>query len=454
MTILSILLAAYSIGLIALGTWIGRTVRQSSGFFIADRTLGTGLLFSTFLAANIGAGSTIGATGYAYTDGLAAWWWNGSAGLGSLVLAFWIGPRVWRAAERHGLLTVGDLLEHHFGGTVRGLAAAIIWMGSFAILCAQLKGAAEVLVLVGGVSYAAGAALSALAATGYIVLGGLSSAARVNRVQLIVKLAGFALAAPFAAMAADAVPAVVADPDGLGFWRGPNVGWPTLFLLGPAFFLSPGLIQKAYGARDTAALTRGVAWNGVALMIFAWLPVMLGLAARALHPDLARPEMALPTLLSESVPPAIGALGLIAIFSAVISSADAVLFMLATSGARDFYRGVFRPRASDQDVLRVARILTGVGALAGFLLTFVFDSVVSALTIFYSLMVVTLFAPILGGLFFPRAGRWAALAAMIVGVGTFVATNVATGGLGYGWVAPPFLGLIASAVTYLILAVF
>ena len=62
MTILSILLAAYSIGLIALGTLIGRAVRQSSGFFIADRTLGTGLLFSTFLAANIGAGSTIGAT--------------------------------------------------------------------------------------------------------------------------------------------------------------------------------------------------------------------------------------------------------------------------------------------------------------------------------------------------------------------------------------------------------
>jgi Na+/pantothenate symporter len=73
---------------------------------------------------------------------------------------------------------------------------------------------------------------------------------------------------------------------------------------------------------------------------------------------------------------------------------------------------------------------------------------------FYSLMVVTLFAPIVGGLFFPRAGRWAALAAMIVGVGTLVATHLATGGLGYGWVTPPFLGLVASAITYLILAVF
>ena len=41
MTLLIILLAAYSVGLIVLGTWIGRAVRETSGFFIADRTLGT-----------------------------------------------------------------------------------------------------------------------------------------------------------------------------------------------------------------------------------------------------------------------------------------------------------------------------------------------------------------------------------------------------------------------------
>ena len=132
-------------------------MRGTADFFVAGRALGPGLLFATFLASNIGASSTVGATGHAYRDGLAAWWWNGSAGLGSLVLAFWVGPRVWRLAARHGLMTVGDLLEHHFGATVRSLAAALIWMGSFVILCAQLKGAAEVLVLVSGVSYTLGA---------------------------------------------------------------------------------------------------------------------------------------------------------------------------------------------------------------------------------------------------------------------------------------------------------
>jgi solute:Na+ symporter, SSS family len=445
------LIAIYSLGLIVFGAWIGRHVRRTADFFVAGRSLGAGLLFATFLAANIGAGSTVGATGYAYTDGMAAWWWNGSAGVGSLVLAFWVGPRVWRAAKDHGFMTVGDFLEHHFGRGVRGVAALMIWLGSFFILCGQIRGAAEVLQRAGGFSFATGAFLASVVAAAYFVAGGLLSAAWVNRVQLVVIVAGFAIAAPLASGPAGGLGVTMGDTS---FWRGPNVGWPTLFLLGPAFFLSPGLIQKAYGARSERVLTRGVALNGIALMAFACFPVLLGLAARSLHPGLARPEMALPAVLAEDVPTVIGSIALAAVFSAELSSADAVLFMLATSGARDFYRGFIRPHASDAEVLRVARWLAIAGCLIGFLLTFLLDSVVSALTMFYSLMVVTLFAPILGGLFLPRGGRWGALASMLVGVTTLAVTHLASAGQGYGWATPSFLGLISSGITYLILAAF
>ena len=69
------------------------------------------------------------------------------------------------------------------------------------------------------------------------------------------------------------------------------------------------------------------------------------------------------------------ALALAAVFSAEMSAADAVLFMLATSGARDFYRAIFKPAASDAEVLRVARVVALAGAALG--LTFSFDSVVT-----------------------------------------------------------------------------
>jgi SSS family solute:Na+ symporter len=449
--LLTLLLLAYSIGLIAIGVWVGRRVRGTSDFFVAGRSLGPGLLFATFLAANLGAGTTVGATGFAYRDGLAAWWWDGSAGLGSLVLAFWIGPRIWREANRLGLFTVGDFLEHHFGRGVRGLAAVIVWAGSFSILCAQLRGAGEVLERVTGLPLNAGAFIAAAGTVGYFVAGGLVSAVRVNVIQVIVILAGFSLAVPFVAGSTPNWPALAGETS---FLHGSSVGWQTLLLLGPAFFLSPGLVQKGFAARDERALRRGVAFNGVALMAFACVPVLFGLAARALHPDLARPEMALPAVLALDVPAAVGAFGLMAVLSAEVSTADAVLYMLATSGARDFYKGFLRPLASDADVLRVARLLAVVGGLVGFGLTFVFDSIGDALRLFYSLMVVTLFAPILGGLLLPRAGRWGALASMLVGVATFATIQIVTNGAGYGWAEPPFIGLCASALTYLILAVF
>jgi SSS family solute:Na+ symporter len=447
----SLLLIGYSLGLIALGWWAGRAVRGSAEFFVAGRSLTPGLLFATFLAANIGASSTVGATGHAYRDGLAAWWWNGAAGIGTLVLAFWLGPRMWRIAKEHQLLTVGDFLEHHFGQGVRGLASLLIWLGSFFILCGQLKGASLVLERAVGAPLGVGALLAAMATVGYFVMGGLRSAAWVNVVQLVVIIGGFTLAAPMAARSAGGVFVSGAESS---FWTGTGVGWQTLLLLAPAFFLSPGLLQKAYGARSARALTRGVAWSGVALMAFAWIPVMLGMAARQLHPDLALPEMALPAVLATDVPLLVGSIAMAAVLSAELSSADAVLFMLATSGARDFYRGLLRPSATDTEVLRVARGLAVVGGLAGFALTFYFDSVVEAITIFYQLMIVTLFAPILGGLILPRAGRWSALAAMLVGVGTLVTVSLATGGAGWGGISPSSLGLITSALTYFLLAAF
>jgi SSS family solute:Na+ symporter len=307
-----------------------------------------------------------------------------------------------------------------------------------------------VLERVAGLNLQIAALLAAAVTVAYFVLGGLKSAAYVNAVQLVVMLGGFLLAAPFAAHTAGGW--FVSGTES-SFWAGSEVGWSALLLLGPAFFLSPGLLQKAFGAKSPEALTRGVAMAGIALLLFAWLPVVLGMAARSIHPDLTSVEGALPAILLD-VPAWVGSLALAAVLYAELSSADAVLMMLATSGARDFYRGFLRPSATDAHVLGVARALAVAGGLIGFGLTFYFDSVVGAIQLFYQVMIVTLFAPLLGALIFPRSGRWSALTAMLVGVGTLVTTLLATGGAGWGWAPPHFLGLVASAITFFILAAF
>ena len=446
------LLIAYSALLVGIGMWVGRRVRAGGDFFVAGRGLSPSLIFSTILAANIGAGTTVNATRLGYTDGLSAWWWNGSAGLGTLLLAFWIGPRIWQEARAHGDLTVGDFLERHFGRTMRGLVALLIWFGTLHILTAQLIGIAVVLEVVAGVPRAAGAAAGASIAAAYFIAGGLLSSAWVNRVQLAVILAGFAVAAPLALAAAGGWEAATANAGArlsvLGGGGAP--GWRYVFMLAPAFLVSPGLLQKAYGARDPRAVRTGIAWAGAVMLVFACAPPVLGLAARALYPGLEVPDAALPTVLTRALHPAIGGLALAAVFSAEVSSADAVLFMLATSASRDLYRGFVRPAASDTEVLRVARVAVVVGSLCGLALVPVYASILGALTVFYSLLTVALFVPVVGALHVAGARPAEGLASVFVGVPTLAIIHTATGGAGFGIVTPTLAGVLAGAVAFVV----
>ena len=123
-------LLVYSLLLMAIGWWTSRSVRRAEDFFVAGRRLSPALLFGTLLAANLGAGSTVGATGIGYAHGFSAWWWVGSAGIGSLILGLTVGPRMWRVAKEQNLYTVGDYLEHRYNRGVRGLVAVLLWFGS------------------------------------------------------------------------------------------------------------------------------------------------------------------------------------------------------------------------------------------------------------------------------------------------------------------------------------
>src|SRR5205085_1087401 len=191
-------LSVYSLVLMGLGLWIGRGLRGAADFFVASRQLGPGLIFATMLAANIGAGSTVGATSEAYQHGLAAWWWVGSAGAGCTVLALWVGPAMRRVVAARGLRTVGDYLEFRYNSSVRGIIAALLWVGSLFILASQLIGLGWILNVVVGLPKPIGCATGGLVIVVYFAAGGLLTSAWVNVVQLTVKMAGFAVALPLA----------------------------------------------------------------------------------------------------------------------------------------------------------------------------------------------------------------------------------------------------------------
>jgi SSS family solute:Na+ symporter len=445
------LLVVYAAAQIGLGLWIGRRVQTSRDFFVAGRRLGPGLIFSTMLAANIGAGSTVGATALGYRDGLAGVWWVGSAALGSIALALWIGPALRRVAAERDLRTVGDYLEYRYGVAVRAAIAALLWAGAIFILAGQLVAIATILNAIVGVPLAVGCTVGGLLITIYFTAGGLLTSAWVNMVQLTVKLVGFAVALPLALSAAggwSAVRAMQPTPDYWNVWHGGQSGVIYLAMLGPAFVVSPGLLQKIYGARDDRAVRIGVGVNALGLALYAMVPVVMGMIARLRFPTLDAPQQALPAVLLHGVPAAVGGIGLAAVFSAELSAADAVLFMLTTSLAQDFYKRFMNQGATDRQVLRVTRITAVIAGALGVIVAIIAADVVNALSIFYTLMAVGLFVPILAGLFTKRPSSAGALAAIVTGVIIVVGLQLGTRGASVAGLTPAMLGLFGAFAAY------
>ncbi len=415
------------------------------------------LLFSTMLAANIGSGSTVGAAGLGYRDGLSAWWWVGSAGFGSFILALWVGPRIWRIAKKYDLQTVGDFLELKYGPAVRATVAALLWLATVAILAAQLIALAWVLNVVAGIPKALGCLVGGVVMTAYFTAGGLLASAWINLLQLVVLLIGFAFTIPYAIEAGggwDNITQAVGATDGahLNWIRGGSSGWIYLSLLVPAFVVSPGLLQKVFGARSASTVRWAVAAQGVALLLFAVAPAILGVAAFSLFPDLPNPELALPMLFVHTLPVWLGSIGLAAVVSAEISSADAILFMLATSLSKDLYHRFVNPEANDKKLLRVARIAAVLGGTLGVLLAIVSPSVIDSLKIFYSLLGVSLFVPVVAGLHRLKGGPAPALVSIVSGVLFTLLSSWATSGHGFGWMTPNLAGLGAAGSAFLVIS--
>jgi SSS family solute:Na+ symporter len=255
----------------------------------------------------------------------------------------------------------------------------------------------------------------------------------------------------WAALKAAAGPAATArygSVTGMG-WAG-ILGLAVTFV--PSFIVSPGLIQKTFGARTAAGARAAALGNAAALAVFAFVPPLLGMAARVLRPDLSNAELALPTLMTtaEALPPWLGGLALTALFAAEISTADAVLFMLSTSLSQDLYKSFLNPAADDRILLRVSR-WTSVGAgLLGVGLAVLLPTVVGALKAFYGILTATLFVPLLSGLLSSGPTARQARAAVVVSVLVVVALGAWLSGSPLSaWL--PFAGAIAAGASVIVL---
>jgi SSS family solute:Na+ symporter len=447
---------AYSLLLIAAGLFVARRVRNASDYLVGGRSFGPGVLFATFLAANIGAGSTVGASGIGYRLGLSAWWWVGSAGIGTILLSQFVGPRLWRVAKANDLHTLGDYLELRYSKSVRGVIASLLWFGTLPFLAGQLIAIAWILNVVAGLPKWAGCLAGGIVAITYCTAGGLASAAIVNIVELSVTMSGLMLSVLYVMRASGGWTGLTSSLAAQFGAQAPRLVSFTgagakqilayVAILVPSFICSPGLAQKLYGASDTKSVRIGVGLNSIGQLCFAFVPALLGMAALVHFAHLGNSELALPTVMMKLLPPWLGLWALAAVFSAELSATDAILFMLSTSLAVDLYKTFINPGVTQKKLLTVSRITTFVAGVAGVCLAIALPSVISAVTIFYGLLAVALFVPFVLGLYWARTSAAAALASIFTAIAADLVVQYGTASHSAGLLSPPAIGILVGLI--------
>ena len=428
MNLYIVVIALYCIALIVISVVVSKYVKGGNDFIVAGRKLNSGLLFATLIGGNIGAGSTVGITGIAYKYGISAIWWMTMSGLGSLALAYIVGPKVWELSTKYNLLTVGDFLDKRYSKQFKGVFSTMMAIGTLALFAGQLMGVAWILNVIAGIPKTTGVIIGAVVVTIYFAFGGLVSAAYVGILKLAVVLTGFIIAVPFALahvggfgglhtlVATNLGSAAKINSYFSFFGLGATVIIGYFFMLTPSFFVSPGLVGITFGAKDKATIRKGTMYNAIVQFVFAFIPAILGMCTFALFPHLAVQDLALPTAMKELLPNGVSAIALAAVFAAEISTADTVLYMLTASFSNDIFKTFIKPKTTDIQLLKMNRIVTFVSGVLGIGMALILPNIITALTIFYTLMSVSLTAPLLFGIFSTRPTAASASVSAISGV--------------------------------------
>ena len=431
-----IVLGVYAVFIFGLAQWVSRDkagkAKDSTGYFLAGKSLPWWAIGSSLIAANISAEQIIGMSGSGYAIGLAigAYEW-----LGGITLLI-VGKVFLPIFLRNNVYTMPQFLEQRYGSKVRVLMAlfwlgvyvfvnltSILWLGSLAIHA------------VAGIDQTSALVTIAVFALAYQIYGGLRASAMTDIVQVTLLVTG-GLLIVFVAF--------TQISGGAGVLEGINqvaLQFPDRFHLilskdNPHYGDLPGvsvliggmwimnlsywgfnqyIIQRALAAKNIGAAQTGIAFAAYLKFIMPVIVVLPGLAALVLVPGLPRPDQAYPEIM-KMLPPGIMGLVFASLIAAIVASLASKINSISTIFTLDVYAHA-RPGRSEGHLVAVGRLtsLTAmiIGVLAAKPLLGNFDQAfqyIQKFTGFFTPGIVVIF---MLGMFWKRASAASAITAAV-----------------------------------------
>lgn len=421
--------ALYFVVLVVVGVAAHRRVKGSTDeFFVAGRSLGTFTNSWAFLASLASGGSVLATVG----TGLALGWPFGSALVAGAPVGFVVASvLVARPLRELGRYTVPDYFRWRYDSRIIAwLIPVLIVLASSAYIVAQLKGASIVGSYVLGIDYTWALWGSGLTFVLYVAIGGFLSVTWNDIFQGILMFAavvGFSVAVYTSmdgysaayAQAHDRFPAMgsfAALP--ISSYIGGFLTWVT------AISVLPHVIMRVYSSKDVRSAR--VSLN-IAMLIFAAMMLMIvfvltpGAAVLLADIDLTDADAIFFALSEAVLSPLLQGVVAAAVLAAIMSTTAGLLMACNSAVAHDIYATLLRPGASERSVVRVAGVTTWVIGIVSIVLALNPPELLIVLyTAAVGLLAASCFAPMVAGIWWPRATSAGAVAGVTGGAGSFI----------------------------------
>ena len=305
-------------------------------FLIGGKKLGVWENVATLSATKITASIIITYVALVYVFGISAIWLYIGTALGyMLFLLFAI--KIKEEGDLNNYHSIADYFYHRYGYITGRIVSITIYFILFFNFTIQLIGGAKILNSLIGLSFILGVVLCASIILFYLYLGGFRAVVRTDAVQFVAILVLFVVLGVFlfSNFTFDATQWDLMS-------AGPGMIIPFL-LVGILFpFSAPDLWQRALAARSVKSLKKSFVITTILYVSFGFLLSLIAIIVRLKLPGIDA-DVALVQGFVQLLPSGFLGAGLVALFAAIMSSADSYVFICSGLLMHDVFRNNERP---------------------------------------------------------------------------------------------------------------
>lgn len=391
--VVTVSFVGYSLIIVGIGLYSARFAKRSDeDYFLAGRGLRSWLAALSASASSESGWVTMGLVGWAFTEGVRAYWIIPGCLVGFWFNWFVVAKRLCRQSQALGALTVPDYFAFRFGERrplLRLASVLIILVAMLLYVAAQFAAAGKAFeASFGGLSYQVGVLLGAAIVLAYTVTGGFRAVCWTDFLQALLMVVTLVFFPIYLLLDHGGYGPILdslraADPGLLRFTPDKAPAALLGFLLGSGalginfgFPGQPHVLVRFMALRSEREARAGGTISIIWAFLIYWGAVTVGLVARAMAirgVDWAQPMLTDPAIKGELglvlaathlLPGVLAGMALAAVLAAICSTADSQLVVAASAMASDLYsRLIEKERRIFHGVLNKATVLL-LGLLA------------------------------------------------------------------------------------------